>query len=235
MSIQSGRPNISLKKRRESPLPSPPPLSSPLRRLFSTSSPLLSGDCSSPPPLSSLPGDCFSLSTVSGLTAAGCAATPLAVGSAQCLKDPPRAPSTPRSPAVSLDQRLRLQPPYGSLMEDCAFIYWIYLGPLLFWSMKDPELVGATKPLSKTLGFNPCSGGVCGPPAVRPLVDTGAMVFVVFGILGVNRTQRTDNHVIGDTVRTAAQPLHPQTSSMTASSRPDTLYITCYTSLCRAG
>uniref|UniRef100_A0A8C7NLF2 Dispatched RND transporter family member 3 n=1 Tax=Oncorhynchus mykiss TaxID=8022 RepID=A0A8C7NLF2_ONCMY len=51
---------------------------------------------------------------------------------------------------------------------------------------------------SKTSGFNPCSGGGCGQPAVRPLVDTGAMVFVVFGILGVNRTQRTDNHVIGD-------------------------------------
>lgn len=27
------------------------------------------------------------------------------------------------------------------------------------------------------------------------------MVFVVFGILGVNRTQRADNHVIGDMVR----------------------------------
>lgn len=54
---------------------------------------------------------------------------------------------------------------------------------------------------SKTSGFNPCSGGGCGHPAVRPLVDTGAMVFVVFGILGVNRTQRTDNHVIGDMVR----------------------------------
>uniref|UniRef100_A0A8C6U7A2 Dispatched RND transporter family member 3 n=1 Tax=Neogobius melanostomus TaxID=47308 RepID=A0A8C6U7A2_9GOBI len=51
---------------------------------------------------------------------------------------------------------------------------------------------------SKTLGFNPCSGGVCGRPAVRPLVDTGAMVFVVFGILGINRTERRDNHVIGD-------------------------------------
>ncbi|XP_038853834.1 protein dispatched homolog 3-like [Salvelinus namaycush] len=48
---------------------------------------------------------------------------------------------------------------------------------------------------SRTSGFNPCSGGGCGQPAVRPLVDTGAMVF---GILGVNRTQRTDNHVIGD-------------------------------------
>uniref|UniRef100_A0A3B5A1J9 Dispatched RND transporter family member 3 n=1 Tax=Stegastes partitus TaxID=144197 RepID=A0A3B5A1J9_9TELE len=54
-----------------------------------------------------------------------------------------------------------------------------------------------TKP-SKTFGFNPCSGGVCGHPAVRPLVDTGAMVFVVFGILGVNRTEHKDNHVIGD-------------------------------------
>ncbi|XP_027006751.1 protein dispatched homolog 3 [Tachysurus fulvidraco] len=51
---------------------------------------------------------------------------------------------------------------------------------------------------SKTSGFNPCNGGGCGKPAVRPLVDTGAMVFVVFGILGVNRTQRSDNHVIGD-------------------------------------
>uniref|UniRef100_A0A8C5HBV0 SSD domain-containing protein n=1 Tax=Gouania willdenowi TaxID=441366 RepID=A0A8C5HBV0_GOUWI len=54
-----------------------------------------------------------------------------------------------------------------------------------------------TKP-SKTFGFNPCGNGACGHPAVRPLVDTGAMVFVVFGILGVNRTERKDNHVIGD-------------------------------------
>ncbi|XP_033828260.1 protein dispatched homolog 3 [Periophthalmus magnuspinnatus] len=51
---------------------------------------------------------------------------------------------------------------------------------------------------SKTLGFNPCTGGACGRPAVRPLVDTGAMVFVVFGILGINRTEPRDNHVIGD-------------------------------------
>ncbi|XP_076586761.1 protein dispatched homolog 3 isoform X1 [Chaetodon auriga] len=61
----------------------------------------------------------------------------------------------------------------------------------------DTSSAAKTKP-SKTLGFNPCSGGVCGHPAVRPLVDTGAMVFVVFGILGVNRTERRDNHVIGD-------------------------------------
>ncbi|XP_056135997.1 protein dispatched homolog 3 [Lampris incognitus] len=62
----------------------------------------------------------------------------------------------------------------------------------------DDVLASNTRHPSKTLGFNPCSGGVCGRPAVRPLVDTGAMVFVVFGILGVNRTKRTDNHVIGD-------------------------------------
>ncbi|XP_006784099.1 protein dispatched homolog 3 [Neolamprologus brichardi] len=61
----------------------------------------------------------------------------------------------------------------------------------------DPSSAAKTKP-SKTFGFNPCSGGVCGQPAVRPLVDTGAMVFLVFGILGVNRTERRDNHVIGD-------------------------------------
>ncbi|XP_062855404.1 protein dispatched homolog 3 [Trichomycterus rosablanca] len=53
-------------------------------------------------------------------------------------------------------------------------------------------------PTSKTFGFNPCSDGECGKPAVRPLVDTGAMVFVVFGILGLNRSQHADNHVIVD-------------------------------------
>ncbi|XP_066493773.1 protein dispatched homolog 3 [Tiliqua scincoides] len=52
--------------------------------------------------------------------------------------------------------------------------------------------------LSPTSGFNPCGNASCGKPAVRPLVDTGAMVFVVFGILGVNRTRQMDNHVIGD-------------------------------------
>ncbi|XP_039553484.1 protein dispatched homolog 3 isoform X3 [Passer montanus] len=52
--------------------------------------------------------------------------------------------------------------------------------------------------LSATSGFNPCMNTGCGKPAVRPLVDTGAMVFVVFGIRGVNRTRRQDNHVIGD-------------------------------------
>ncbi|XP_041856524.1 protein dispatched homolog 3 [Melanotaenia boesemani] len=61
----------------------------------------------------------------------------------------------------------------------------------------DPSSAARTK-TSKTSGFNPCSGGVCGHPAVRPLVDTGAMVFVVFGILGINRTEPRDNHVIGD-------------------------------------
>nr|XP_056721201.1 protein dispatched homolog 3 [Euleptes europaea] len=52
--------------------------------------------------------------------------------------------------------------------------------------------------LSITSGFNPCGSSGCGKPAVRPLVDTGAMVFVVFGVLGVNRTRHMDNHVIGD-------------------------------------
>lgn len=68
----------------------------------------------------------------------------------------------------------------------------------------DPSSAAKRKP-SKTFGFNPCSGGVCGSPAVRPLVDTGAMVFVVFGILGVNRTERRDNHVIGDMVRASPE------------------------------
>ncbi|XP_064586633.1 protein dispatched homolog 3 isoform X1 [Zonotrichia leucophrys gambelii] len=58
--------------------------------------------------------------------------------------------------------------------------------------------------LSATSGFNPCMNTGCGKPAVRPLVDTGAMVFVVFGIRGVNRTRRQDNHVLGDMM------LHPE-------------------------
>ncbi|XP_053726240.1 protein dispatched homolog 3 isoform X1 [Synchiropus splendidus] len=62
------------------------------------------------------------------------------------------------------------------------------------------------KKISKTSGFNPCSGGVCGQPAVRPLVDTGAMVFVVFGILGVNRSEQRDNHVIGDVGKVILDP-----------------------------
>ncbi|XP_077007432.1 protein dispatched homolog 3 isoform X2 [Tamandua tetradactyla] len=52
--------------------------------------------------------------------------------------------------------------------------------------------------LSATFGFNPCVNTGCGKPAVRPLVDTGAMVFVVFGIMGINRTHQVDNHVLGD-------------------------------------
>ncbi|KAM7030582.1 protein dispatched homolog 3 isoform 2-T2 [Acridotheres tristis] len=52
--------------------------------------------------------------------------------------------------------------------------------------------------LSATSGFNPCGSAGCGKPAVRPLVDTGAMVFVVFGIRGVNRTRHRDNHVLGE-------------------------------------
>lgn len=78
-----------------------------------------------------------------------------------------------------------------------------FLSPSFFGSIStDPSSAANAKP-SKTFGFNPCSGGVCGRPAVRPLVDTGAMVFVVFGILGVNRTERRDNHVIGDLVSPA--------------------------------
>lgn len=78
-----------------------------------------------------------------------------------------------------------------------------FLSPSFFGSIfTDPSSAANAKP-SKTFGFNPCSGGVCGRPAVRPLVDTGAMVFVVFGILGVNRTERRDNHVIGDLVSPA--------------------------------
>ncbi|KAE8591828.1 hypothetical protein XENTR_v10018585 [Xenopus tropicalis] len=57
---------------------------------------------------------------------------------------------------------------------------------------------GSRGKLSLTYGFNPCLNTGCGKPAVRPLVDTGAMVFVVFGIKGVNRTRAPDNHVLGE-------------------------------------
>uniref|UniRef100_A0A3Q3W511 DUF7023 domain-containing protein n=1 Tax=Mola mola TaxID=94237 RepID=A0A3Q3W511_MOLML len=52
----------------------------------------------------------------------------------------------------------------------------------------DPSSATKTIP-SKTFGFNRCSSGASGQPAVRPLVDTGAMVFL-------------DNRVIKDLVIT---------------------------------
>lgn len=83
-----------------------------------------------------------------------------------------------------------------------------FFSPFFDSIFTDPSSAANAKP-SKTFGFNPCSGGVCGRPAVRPLVDTGAMVFVVFGILGVNRTERRDNHVIGDLVSGPPLPSAP--------------------------
>uniref|UniRef100_A0A8C5QBC2 Dispatched RND transporter family member 3 n=2 Tax=Leptobrachium leishanense TaxID=445787 RepID=A0A8C5QBC2_9ANUR len=61
-----------------------------------------------------------------------------------------------------------------------------------------PNGKGPPRKMSPTLGFNPCLNAACGRPAVRPLVDTGAMVFVVFGIKGINRTRAPDNHVLGE-------------------------------------
>ncbi|KAM9298786.1 protein dispatched homolog 3 [Gastrophryne carolinensis] len=61
-----------------------------------------------------------------------------------------------------------------------------------------PTEKGSPKKSSPTLDFNPCLNAACGKPAVRPLVDTGAMVFVVFGIRGINRTRIPDNHVLGE-------------------------------------
>ncbi|CAH2320554.1 patched domain-containing 2 isoform X2 [Pelobates cultripes] len=61
-----------------------------------------------------------------------------------------------------------------------------------------PNEKGPPRKISPTLGFNPCLNTACGKPAVRPLVDTGAMVFVVFGIQGINRTRAPDNHVLGE-------------------------------------
>lgn len=73
------------------------------------------------------------------------------------------------------------------------------LGPASGTTVTPPA--GPRARLSATFGFNPCVNTGCGKPAVRPLVDTGAMVFVVFGIVGINRTRQVDNHVIGDPVR----------------------------------
>ncbi|XP_055966836.1 protein dispatched homolog 3 isoform X2 [Sorex fumeus] len=70
-------------------------------------------------------------------------------------------------------------------------------GPTKGFFYVPSEKVPRTR-LSPTFGFNPCVNTGCGKPAVRPLVDTGAMVFVVFGIIGINRTRQADNHVLGD-------------------------------------
>uniref|UniRef100_A0A8C4NGJ2 DUF7023 domain-containing protein n=1 Tax=Eptatretus burgeri TaxID=7764 RepID=A0A8C4NGJ2_EPTBU len=71
-----------------------------------------------------------------------------------------------------------------------------------------PYAAGAVpRPPLSLRGYNPCSDGPgCGPPASRPLVDSGAIVFLVFGILGLNQSSTHENHVIGNNGRVVYDP-----------------------------
>ncbi|PIO24238.1 hypothetical protein AB205_0180650 [Aquarana catesbeiana] len=84
------------------------------------------------------------------------------------------------------------------------------VSPSSFTSSPHSQVPATSKKLSPTLDFNPCLNTACGKPAVRPLVDTGAMVFVVFGIRGINRTREPDNHVLGYSISSFLQMLHPE-------------------------
>lgn len=137
-----------------------------------------------PTQASSLPaGSCISHSLTSHLSMG------------ECAWRPPAACSAPA----------RMGPRKASSMCPVRKVGWGGYGGWVEWGgpSQRPALTPSAVPrthLSPTFGFNPCVNMGCGKPAVRPLVDTGAMVFVVFGIIGINRTRQADNHVLGDQV-----------------------------------
>ena len=47
-------------------------------------------------------------------------------------------------------------------------------------------------------GFNPCAGGSCGKPAVRPALDNLALVYVVFGIDHIDMSEVSTEHVVAE-------------------------------------
>ncbi|XP_070561577.1 protein dispatched homolog 3-like [Ptychodera flava] len=61
---------------------------------------------------------------------------------------------------------------------------------------------GKNKPLpsqaSPNTGYNPCANDGCAPAAARPILNNGAMVYVVFGINHIDRTNMTGEHVLAE-------------------------------------
>ncbi len=51
---------------------------------------------------------------------------------------------------------------------------------------------------SPNSGFNPCAGGSCGTPAIRPALDNLALVYVVFGIDHIKLNVTSKEHVVAE-------------------------------------
>lgn len=143
------------------------------------------------PGLPASTGSCTLLSLTSPPSTGACVWRHLAASSAPAPMGPPKASSM-----CLVTKVLGADPRHGGGGRGESH----KSGPTLSVGSDSPPAVPKAR-ISATFGFNPCVNTGCGKPAVRPLVDTGAMVFVVFGILGINRTQQMDNHVIGDPVR----------------------------------
>ncbi|XP_071482026.1 protein dispatched homolog 3-like [Diadema antillarum] len=63
----------------------------------------------------------------------------------------------------------------------------------------DPSSGQSIDPSSPGKGYDPCAtSGHCGKAASRPLLDSTAMVFVVFGISGVDKTNVSTGHVLNE-------------------------------------
>ena len=59
-----------------------------------------------------------------------------------------------------------------------------------------------TTPKSVLPNFDPCEGGMCDKQSQRPNLETGAAVYVVFGLIGIDRSNISFNHVLTEKVCT---------------------------------
>ena len=48
------------------------------------------------------------------------------------------------------------------------------------------------------VNYNPCQGNSCGSAASRPILDNTAVVYVVFGVQGVDRSNTSHMHVVNE-------------------------------------
>ncbi|XP_033097772.1 protein dispatched homolog 3-like isoform X2 [Anneissia japonica] len=72
-------------------------------------------------------------------------------------------------------------------------------GPPLVPPGKNRDGSGEDENSSPGKGYNPCQGKSCGDAAQRPIVDSMAMVYVVFGIEGINNENKTNGkHVLDE-------------------------------------
>lgn len=57
-----------------------------------------------------------------------------------------------------------------------------------------------TTPRSIVPGYDPCANGKCGTTSTRPNLETGAAIYVVFGLKGIDRSNVSYNQVLTERV-----------------------------------